>query len=806
MTDNSDQAPDLREASLHLLEFDQVRERVARYASFPPAREMALQLAPVYDPAEVAQRQTDTAEARLFLQSGGALDLTGAKDLTLPLQRVARGGMLTGEELRDVHDTVKAFRVARTAVLKHKGISTLASAAEDLPVLRDLERELGSSISDTGEVMDTASPTLRELRAQGRDAYQSLTESLERTVRRMQRQNVRQEPIVTQRNGRMVVLVKTEMKHRLQGIVHDVSDSGATIFVEPMAAIGLGNLWRELRLAEEREEERVLRALSAKVETHHLQLLLGIEVLARLDFALAKARYGEALNGSTPAIIEGERQYISLVDARHPLLEGKAVPIDLTVGDTTPVLLITGPNAGGKTVGLKTIGLLTLMAQAGLQVPAREATLSLFDGVYSDIGDQQSIERSMSTFSSHIENLHRIMGRATNRSLVLIDELGTSTDPEEGAALAKAIINHFAGRGVTLVATTHHRDVAAYVQEQPAMVNASVELDPRSLAPTYRLSLGLPGRSYALTIAASLGLAREVVEEAQSLLGPTHAQAEGLLKELQEERHLAAEQRLQAEAARREAEERSAALEEQLSQVRDQKALIVEEARHQLQRGVEDLSRRLRAAERSVERATPPQVAPLGGPPPAPPEPLPPMSVDEALVEVAEVRKELQFEPWQPLPSRRGDWMEGIRAGDRVYLRGIPQPVEVITPPDAGGTVEVLLGTMRARLPSYQLDRPAPAHTTPSGAGVFYARTARRAVDPQLTLRGVKVEEALERLEGYLSDAVMAGLSSVRIEHGVGTGALRAAVREHLNHHSLVRSYRPDENARTDGVTLVELA
>ena len=805
MTDNSEQALDLREASLHLLEFDQVRERVARYASFPPAREMALQLAPVYDPAEVAQRQTDTAEARLFLQSGGALDLTGAKDLTLPLQRAALGGTLTGEELRDIHDTVKACRVARTAVLKHKGIPTLTIAAEGLPVLRDLERELGSSISDTGEMMDTASPTLRELREQGRDAYQSLTESLERTVRRMQRQNVLQEPIVTQRNGRMVVLVKTEMKHRLQGIVHDVSDSGATIFVEPMAAIGLGNLWRELRLAEEREEERVLRALSAKVETHHLQLLLGVEVLTRLDFALAKARYAEALNGSTPAIIEGERQYISLVGARHPLLEGKAVPIDLTVGDMTPVLLITGPNAGGKTVGLKTIGLLTLMAQAGLQVPAREATLSLFDGVYSDIGDQQSIERSMSTFSSHIENLHRIMGRATNRSLVLIDELGTSTDPEEGAALAKATINHFAGRGVTLVATTHHRDVAAYVQEQPAMVNASVELDPRSLAPTYRLSLGLPGRSYALTIAASLGLAREVVEEAQSLLGPTHAQAEGLLKELQEERHLAAEQRLEAEAARREAEERSAELDEQLSQVRDQKALIVEEARHQLQRGVEDLSRRLRAAERAVERAAP-QVARSAGALPAPSQPLPPMSVDEAQAEVAEVRKELQSEPWQPLPSRRGDWMEGIRAGDRVYLRGIPQPVEVITPTDAGGTVEVLLGTMRARLPSYQLDRPAPAHTTSAGAGVFYARTARRAVDPQLTLRGVKVEEALERLEGYLSDAVMAGLSSVRIEHGVGTGALRAAVREHLNHHSLVRSYRPDENARTDGVTLVELA
>ena len=788
----SNKPTDLRENTLRLLEFHVVRERLAGYTTFPPARELAFELTPSYDPAEVARRQQETTEARTFLDRGSDIDLAEAVDLRQALQRAALGGILTGEELRDVHDTLKVTRGTRAALLRHKETPGLGAMAQNLPVLRELEKELAAVIGRSGEVLDSASPALRELRAESRAAHQRLVDSLERTVRRMQRHNILQEPIITQRNGRMVLLVKSEMKHRLPGIVHDDSDSGATLFVEPMAAIGLGNRWRELRLAEEREEERVLRSLSAKVEARSEELLLGLELLARLDLAMAKARYALSINASASSVIEGERQYIWLMDARHPLLEGEVVPITIKMGEGWSLLLITGPNAGGKTVALKTIGLLTLMAQTGLHIPATESTLSLFNGVYADIGDQQSIQQSLSTFSSHVQNLRAIMEQATDKSLVLIDELGTSTDPEESAALAKGILSHSLQRGITLVATTHQRDVSAFVQEQPGMINASVELDPRTLAPTYRLTLGLPGRSYALTIASRLGLDSEIVERARALLSPVHQQAESLLKELQEERHLAEQVRREAEEALALAERRSAELEEQLANVQDRKTEIVEEARHQIQQRVDEITKRLRNAERALEQPLPRPV-------------MPPPTVKEVRKEVAQVRRELRSPDWKPPPSVRSDWLKQLSAGDRVYLRGIPRPVEVITPPDDGGTLEVLLGTMRARLPVHQLDKPARSQTTPTRDGIYYSRPVKRQVNSELNLLGVRVEEALERIEGFLNDATIAGLSSVRIIHGVGTGALRAAIREHFGHHPLVKSIGRDESTANDGVTLIEL-
>ncbi len=793
----SQQRPGLRESSLRLVEFHLVKKKLAGYTTFSLARELALDLMPSYEATEVAQRQQETTEASRFLETTSGLELAGAKDLRQALQRAALGGLLTGEELRDVHDTLKAARGARAAVLRQKGAPILGAMAQDLLVVRDLERELVSAIGRSGEVLDSASPALRELRVEARAAYQRLTDSLERTMRRIQRHNILQEPVVTQRNGRMVLLVKTEMKHRLPGIVHDVSDSGATIFVEPMQAIGLGNRWREMRLAEEREEERVLRALSAKVEAHSNDLLRSLELLARLDLAMAKARYALAIRALPPTIIEGEQQYISLVDARHPLLEREAVPVSLKVSDTCSLLLITGPNAGGKTVALKTVGLLTLMAHAGLHLPARESTISLFDGVYADIGDQQSIQQSLSTFSSHIENLRAIMDQATGKSLVLIDELGTSTDPEEGAALAKAILHHFSHRGITLLATTHQRDVAAFVQEQPGMMNASVELDPRTLAPTYRLTQGLPGRSYALTIASRLGLEEGIIGNARSLLAPAHQGAESLLRELQEERHLAQEARRESEEALAQAEKKSAALEEQLASIQDKKAEIMEEAQHQLQQRVEEISKRLRSAEGVLEqRPSWPAI-----PRPVVPKPV----VKEALKEVAQARRDLRSPAWQPPPSKRGDWLKRLQSGDRVYLRGIPKPVEVIAPPGDGGTVEVLLGTMRARLPVYQLDRPAQANMTPSHDGVYLSRPVKRRANTELDLHGTRVDDALEQLESFLNDATVSGLSAVRIIHGVGTGALRSAIREYLGHHPLVKSAGRDEGIAADGVTVVRL-
>ena len=801
---------DAREDSLWLLEFQVVRGKLAGYTTFAPAKDLALELLPSYPIEAVFAAQRETAEARRLLERGATIDLTGARDLRQPFQRAALGGVLTGEELRDVHDTLAANRVVRSAVLRHMDVPTITAVAGGVPVLPDLEKDIAAAVGRSGEVLDVASPELRDLRVETRLAYQRLMDSMERAMRRIGPHNVLQEPLITQRNGRMVLLVKSEMKHRLPGIVHDVSDSGATVFVEPMSAVGLGNLWRELRLAEEREEQRVLRALSARVEGHSDDLLRGIELLAQLDFAMAKARYAIAIAATPPTMLAADRQLVRLVEARHPLLEGDVVPVTVKMGNQWSVLVITGPNAGGKTVALKTVGLLALMAQAGLHLPAREATLSPFDAVYADIGDQQSIQRSLSTFSSHVMNLKKIAERATERSLVLIDELGTSTDPEEGSALAKAVLRYFARKGVTLLTTTHHREVAAFAQGQPGMMNASVELDPRTFAPTYRLTLGLPGRSYALTIASRLGLDDEIVGHARELLSPGHKGTEDLLKELQEERMLAEEAHKEAEGALERAEKRGSDLKEELASLRDTKAGLMEEARAQIQRQVEEITQSIRKAERAAAR-------PAAGPTRAPPVPevpvpdapvldLPIPDTKEARRELSRVREELRSPEWQPPASRRGDWLSRIKAGDRVYMRGVPRPVEVITPPGDEGTVEVLLGTMRARLPAHQLDRPAPAHSTASGDGVFLARAHRGRAATELDLHGVRVEDALERMEGFLNDAAVDGLRSVRVMHGVGTGALRSAVREYLNGHPLVKSAGRDEGIPNDGATVVELA
>ena len=371
---------------------------------------------------------------------------------------------------------------------------------------------------------------------------------MERNLRRFQRLEVVQEPLITQRNGRLVLLIKAEMRQRVPGIIHDVSDSGATVFIEPMGAIDQGNRWREARLAEEREVERVLRQLSNQVSQAGQDLLLTLDLMARLDLSMAKGRHSMALRAVAPQVNDppADERRLRLSAARHPLLTGSVVPISLQLGRENRVMLITGPNAGGKTVALKTVGLLALMAHAGLHVPADEASFPKIDRVYADIGDQQSIEEALSTFSSHVKNLLSIMGQATPRSLVLVDELGTSTDPEEGAALGAAILSHFQRQGPLLIATTHHRGVARYVQECPGMVNASVDLDPQSLAPTYHVTQGMPGRSYALTIAAGLGLPSKIIDEARSWMSPSDQIIENLLGDIQEERRIVDQLRQEA--------------------------------------------------------------------------------------------------------------------------------------------------------------------------------------------------------------------------------------------------------------------
>ncbi len=775
--------------AVDLLEFGRIRQALAGHTSTVMGGEAAQGLTPSADLLEVATGLQETSEACRFLSTGGGLEFGPGIDFREFVRRALLGGLLNGQELHAVSNLAEAAGHNRRVLSRHEEIPLLSGIADNLPDLKTLERAIYAAVGPAGEVLDHASPDLGRLREESRRVQHRLNQVMERNLRRLQRMEVIQEPIITQRNGRMVLLIKAEMRTQVPGIVHDVSDSGATVFVEPMPAIDTGNRWREVRLAEQREEERVLRVLSDLVSRQGEDLLLTLDLMARLDLAAAKGRYAAATRASCPVVSEPGPggPALKIARGRHPLLGGDVVPISLELGGDHTVMLITGPNAGGKTVALKTVGLLAMMAQAGLHVPADEARFPCFDGIYADIGDQQSIEHSLSTFSSHIGNLLTIMERSTADSLLLVDELGASTDPEEGSALAKAILHHFQRQGLLTVATTHHRSVARYVQEQSGMINASVELDPETLDPTYHLTLGLPGRSYAVTIAAQLGVPPEIIDRARQALSPQDRAAEDLLRELQEERMTAETLRKEAEEALLEAREQRAQVEEQLTTVEASKVEILEEARRELLGRINGMLARFQQMEKAWDR----------------PESPPSRSKDRAFLE--EARREVVSPQWEPIEVQRPEWQEQIKAGDRVFIRGIGRPVEVLSPPDPQGRVEVLLGAMRTTVPVYELERPAEGHPAAAQHGVHFQRSAPPGASTELDLRGLRVEEAVIRIDASLDAAVLDGASSLRVIHGRGTGALRQAVREHLEGHPQVASVAPGEGPGGDGVTEVGL-
>ena len=800
--------------AVRLLEFDQVRQQLASYARTVMGEETTLALMPKQDHLGIATDLQETTEAREFIEGGGSLEFGPRIDFREPVHRALLGGLLRGEELHYIQELLQAARYDRSHLANRDEFPLLSGYAGNIPDLNAIENAIASAISPAGEVLDDASPNLRQLRQESRTVHQELNETMERNLRRFQRMEVVQEPIITQRNGRLVLLIKAEMKPRVPGIVHDVSDSGSTVFVEPMGAIELGNRWREARLAEEREVERVLRQLSSQTSHVGQEMLLTLDILSRLDFDMAKGRYSSALRAVSPWVAgqpDGERR-LRLTGARHPLLSGDVVPVSIELGGEaienvapdhladrgaagsirpSSVMLITGPNAGGKTVALKTMGVLALMAQSGLHVPADEAALPLFDGVFADIGDQQSIEQALSTFSSHIQNLLTIMGQATAQSLILVDELGTSTDPDEGSALGQAILSHFLELGPLVVATTHHRGVARFVQETPGMVNASVDLHPQTLRPTYRVTLGVPGRSYALTIASRLGMPPQVIEQARTAISPVEQATEDLLLQLQEERRVIEELRQQAEANLAQSRQQQAEAESQLANVESRKAELVEDARQDLQIRIGDLLDRLRRAERVLDRA------------PSPEDHR--QVIQEQRAQLREAAREVRAPQWQPIEVKRTPWQERVGSGDRVFLRGIPRPVEVITPVDEEGQVEVLLGTMRAKVPMYQLERPAGGHQAAAQHGVFFQRQTPKQSNTEIDLRGCRVDEALGRVDDLLNNASLDGVENIRIIHGKGTGALRRAIREYLDRHPLASAYEGGEGNGGEGVTVVEL-
>lgn len=775
-------------------------DRLARLTAFSAGREHALALRPVTDRAVVVRRQRETAEGVRLDQMGIDIPLGGAHDVRDRARAAARGLALTVGELIEIAGMARAAeRVRRALTRVESDVPLLAELGEGIADLTAVRTLIERSISDRGEVADSASPELASIRREALAAHDRLQQRVQLLLRSSEVRAALQESLVTLREGRYVLPVRSEARGAIPGVIHDTSASGATVYVEPLVIIDLGNRWRELQLQERHEVERILRLISDAVGARADELVDAVERLAAVDCALAKARLAAALGARDLARTGSDQPWIveapaalRLVEARHPLLHGVVVPTSLAVGDETSALLITGPNTGGKTVALKTAGLLCLMALAGLPIPAAEGTqIPVYDSIFADIGDEQSIAQSLSTFSGHMTAIIDILERATPRSLVLLDELGAGTDPTEGAALAIALVERLRALGVTLIATTHHSELKLYAHRTEGVMNASVEFDLQTLSPTYRLTLGLPGQSNALAIASRLGMPDEVIAVARASLSNEQHDLESVLADLRAQLTAAEQRASRAQEARDEAELMRADLEQQLATLAAETSGMREDAHRQVRAEVRDAERLVQRTRREVESARLEQaVADLA-------------RAQVAAAALAPSPPTPEAPPVAPRYTPRGG---PILPGHAVWLRGIASAGEAITAPDPlTGELDVQLGSLRTRVRVTQVERSA-------AMGAARPRPPRLPAAPtpvadEIEVRGQTLDEALPKVESFLDQAARNGKHRVFLIHGKGTGAMRRAIREILDRHPLVVSYETAVRQEGgEGVTVAYLA
>ena len=803
---------------LSTLEFPKVLARLATYASFSAGEEKARALTPATDLQEIRRRLEVTSEAHTLLDAKPDTTLGGAHDVRSLAKAAQRGATLPPPELLDVRDTLAtAHTLHRTLSRLKSQFPHLAHIADHIQLCPEIIVEVNRCLDERGNVRDDASPELARIRRETRIAYERIQDKLQHIIHSPRNAAFLQELIVTQREDRYVIPLKANFKGRIRGIVHDISASGATIFIEPLSVVELNNTWRELQLAETQEINRILAHLSSLIAERAAEVEQTVETLAELDLAFAKAKYADATNATTPELVPFQPvtqapshpashpgSTLRFIGARHPLLDPqRVVPIDVVLDDATHVLIITGPNTGGKTVSLKTVGLLTLMAQAGLHLPLEPGSaLSPFEAIYADIGDEQSIEQNLSTFSSHLTNIISFLNRADERSMVLLDELGAGTDPAEGSALARALLDHFRHRGTTTFVATHYPELKTYAHLTPGVCNACVEFDPKTLSPTYRLTIGLPGRSNAFAIARRLGLPREITEAARRTVSSADLRTEDMLADIHRLRIQTAQARDTANEARAEAEKLTRELRERLGTIELERQEILEQAQEKaiaeleaLRAEASGLRRRLHAAAAPLEivAAVEEGIGTLEAKVPEP-EPPAPFSLSRSAHGSTELTKAL-------LAQRP------IRPGDTVWVRPLNAEGQVleIDRDEAG----VQVGSVRARVNLTALELRNPASSPLAGEepeeGTIHV-SAVPSPGVRLDLRGYTVEETLQRLDRHLDAALLAGLPWVRIIHGKGTGALRRAVRDFLADHPLVSTYEAGgDREGGEGVTVAKL-
>jgi DNA mismatch repair protein MutS2 len=800
--------------TLSILEYPKILARLADFCDFSASAELARDLSPTPDFDEAFERLAETSEARKLLSTQD-LTIGGAHDIREHVDLAARGGVLEPKELLDVQNTLIATRNLRRNLEKQANdFPRLAELALRLPAPQGLVEAISRTITDNGEVLDSASDKLAGIRREVRVAHDRLMARLQKYLTDPGTASKLQEALITQRDGRYVIPLRAEFKGQIKSIIHDQSSSGATLFVEPLAVVELNNTYRELQLAERDEVRRILAELSAQVGALAGEIVPGVQALAELDLAFAKAKYADETRASEPILhpittddrrrttkdnrkssIVNPKSIIRLFHARHPLLDqNTVVPIDVILEPGIFALVITGPNTGGKTVSLKTVGLLALMAQSGLHIPAQSGSeLPCFQAVYADIGDEQSIEQSLSTFSGHITNIVHILKKADRRALVILDELGAGTDPQEGSALARAILSHLLECNVTTFVATHYPELKTFAHSTPGVVNASLEFDIQTLRPTYHLTIGLPGRSNALAIAQRLGLPEAVVAAARSEINPDDLRADKLLGDIHRQRKIAFQESEKAGRARSEARRLERELAERLEKIEEERQSVLEQTRAEGELEVEILKAQLKTLKEELKKAR---------------QPLEALKAIEEKVEIVEEKaarpvksKKQKTKPESPLAVE-----------EKIVLRKLGKEGTIISLDEDEAKVQAGALRIRVRLEDIQrLDFDEQVQSPKSKVQSPESRPSTFDLRPspgmEVDLRGQMAEDALDMLETYLDKAYLAGMPFVRIIHGKGTGKLRQVVRQALKGHPHVKSFEEGgENEGGAGVTVAKLA
>lgn len=789
-----------RNRNFRILEYDKITDMLASHASCEPAKKKCLNIHPFSDTITIEEHLADTDSALKRIYRFGDLSCAGVKDVRSLLHAARAGGSLSAEELLEI---ARILEVAEGAKKYDDEMHSADESAapdhiqhffDDLEPLQDLLSEIRRCIIDEDTIADDASPSLKRIREDMIRTNAKIRETLNRIISNPDNQTRLQDSLITMRNNRYCIPVKSENKSDFPGMVHDQSGTGATLFIEPMGVVNLNNDLAELAVKEQQEIAKILESLTKRAGSASEFITADLEILTSLDFIFAKARFARDYDGSRPSF--NDRGIIDIKKGRHPLLDRhKVVPVDISLGRGYSMLIITGPNTGGKTVSLKTLGLFTLMGESGLLIPADQGSeLSTFDRVFADIGDEQSIEMSLSTFSSHMTHIVDILKRATSRSLVLFDELGGGTDPTEGAALATAILSHLHEMGVTVAATTHYSELKVYALSTPGVENACCEFSLETLSPTYRLLIGIPGKSNAFAIASKLGLPREIIENAEGQIDQTSMDMEKLLGDLEESRVTIEKEREEIENYKSEIETLRKNTQEKNADVNRRKDEILKKAREQAR---DILEKAKNDADQSIR---------LYNKWKAHPEKASAKAMEQ---QRTHLRKELDHTEknlvdYTPKKKKNRNQNHTFTLGDYVYVESMGLDGEIITKPDRKGDCYVQAGFMKVLANVADMtEAEPPAEEKP----VRKARPTldlRADVPASINVIGKTVDEAVAQVDKYLDNAIMARLPEVTIVHGKGTGALKNGIRDYLDTQSSVKSYRDGNYGEGDaGVTVV---